>query len=77
MVLDDLPPDQLLADDTESDFCSEDILNVNEEDFDDFPLLKVDQYRDEDYLVVEKVMRPETKHLPISRLQSQMYYTKI
>ena len=40
LVVDDLPPDQLLADDTASDIESEDIVDIKEEDFDEIPLFK-------------------------------------
>ena len=40
LVVDDLPPDQLLADDTASDLESDEILNIKEEDFDEIPFLQ-------------------------------------
>ena len=40
LVVDDLPPDQLLADDTASDIESDDIVDIKEEDFDEIPLFK-------------------------------------
>lgn len=48
LVVDDLPPDQLLADDTTSDIDSDDIFDIKEEDFDEIPLLKGEQLGDVD-----------------------------
>ena len=39
LVVDDLPPDQLVADDTASDLDSDEILDIKEEDFDGSGLL--------------------------------------
>ena len=40
LVVDDLPPEQLLADDIGSDIESEDIVDIKEEDFDEIPLFQ-------------------------------------
>ena len=37
--MDDLPPDQLFDDDSASELDSDEILDINEEDFDDIPLV--------------------------------------
>lgn len=52
LAVDDLPPDQLLADDTASDLDSDEILDIKEEDFDEIPFLNVDEYEGEEDLDV-------------------------
>ena len=37
--MDDLPPDQLFDDDSASELDSDEILDINEEDFDNIPLV--------------------------------------
>lgn len=69
LVVDDLPPDQLLADDTASDIESEDIVDIKEEDFDEIPLFKDNEYGDNEDVDIGK-----SKNLPEISSPSQQGY---